>query len=189
MKHLKPGDKAPAFSAADQLGNRVSLADFKGRKVILYFYPHDLSPTCTVQACNLRDNYGALLAKGYVVLGVSEDDVKKHQRFADRNSLPFPLLADTDRKMLNDYGVWGEKKFMGRIFDGTHRTTFLIDEKGRIAHIIDKPVSADQAAQVIALWEGEAAAAPFRTPKKAPAAKKTTAKGAAVKKPVAKKKP
>lgn len=153
MKHLKQGDKAPAFKAKDQHGNTLSLADFKGKKVILYFYPHDNTPTCTTQACNLRDNHSKLLKKGYVVIGVSEDDEKSHLKFSDKFSLPFPILADADHKILEAYGVWGEKQFMGRTFDGTHRTTFLIDEKGKIDHIIVRPKSKTHADEILALWE------------------------------------
>lgn len=155
MTHLKEGDIAPSFTAIDQHGQSVSLADFKGKKVILYFYPHDMTPGCTTQSCNLRDHHSRLLSKGYVVLGVSEDDEKSHKKFADEYDLPFSLLVDESHTMLNDYGVWGEKEFMGRTFDGTHRTTFLIDEEGVIAHIIHKPDNGDHAAQIIELWEGD----------------------------------
>ncbi len=154
MMHLKEGDKAPAFKAKDQQGKTVSLADFKGKRVILYFYPHDDTPTCTTQACNLRDNYSALLKKGYIVIGVSEDNEKSHKKFSDKFNLPFPILVDEDHKLLEAYGVWGEKTFMGRTFDGTHRTTFLIDEKGKIAHIIYRPKNKAHAEEILALWEG-----------------------------------
>ncbi len=147
---LKTGDKAPSFSAKDQSGNTVRLSNYKGKKVALYFYPHDNTPTCTVQACNLRDNYQLLLAAGYHVIGVSTDDEKSHQKFAEKYHLPFPLIADTKQKIVRKYGVWGEKKFMGRIFDGTHRTTFLIDEKGIISNILRKPKSRDHAAEIMA---------------------------------------
>ena len=155
MTHLKEGDIAPSFTAIDQHGQSVSLADFKGKKVILYFYPHDMTPGCTTQSCNLRDHHSRLLSKGYVVLGVSEDDEKSHKKFADEYNLPFSLLVDESHTIINDYGVWGEKTFMGRTFDGTHRTTFLIDEEGVIAHIILKPDNGDHAAQIIELWEGD----------------------------------
>jgi len=139
MTHLKEGDKAPAFKGTDQHGNTVKLSDLKGKKVILYFYPRDMTPGCTAQACNLRDNYQVLLKKGYAVVGVSNDSEKSHQKFARKFDLPFPLLADEDRKIVEAYGVYGEKKFMGRIFDGIHRTTFLINEKGVIERIIERP--------------------------------------------------
>lgn len=118
MIKLKPGDKAPAFTGRDQSGNEVSLGAFRGSKVVLYFYPKDNTPGCTAQACNLRDNYEALLAKGYKVIGVSPDSEKSHQKFIEKYSLPFPLIADTEKKILQDYGVWGRKKFMGREYDG-----------------------------------------------------------------------
>lgn len=152
MKHLKEGDKAPAFKGTDQNGNTVSLTALKGKKVILYFYPHDNTPTCTDQACNLRDNYQVLLNKGFTVVGVSTDSEKSHQKFARKHDLPFPLLPDEDQKIVNAYGVWGEKKFMGRIFDGTHRTTFLINEKGIIEKIIDKVHSKTHAEEILEIW-------------------------------------
>lgn len=153
MMHLKEGDKAPVFKGKDQAGNLVSLSAFKGRKVILFFYPRDMTPTCTVQACNLRDNYQALLQKGYVVIGVSADTEKSHRKFADKYNLPFPLLADEDKKIVNQYGVYGEKKFMGRIFDGIHRTTFLINEKGIIDKIITRPNTKNHTAEILQLWQ------------------------------------
>jgi thioredoxin-dependent peroxiredoxin len=152
MKHLKQGDKAPAFTTTDQNGDKVSLKNFKGQKVALYFYPHDDTETCTKEACNLRDNYAALKKKGIVILGVSIDDEKSHKKFEKKYSLPFTLLVDTDKKIVNDYGVWGEKLFMGRIIVSTYRTTFLINEKGVIDHIIEKVVSKDHAKQIIETW-------------------------------------
>lgn len=150
---LKKGSKAPAFSGVDQNGQTISLADYRGKKVVLYFYPHDDTPTCTTQACNLRDHYSLLLRQGYTVIGVSEDSVKSHKKFEKKYSLPFPLIADETRKIIGQYGVWQLKKFMGREFMGTVRTTFLIDEKGLIKHIIEKPKSKDHAAEIIAAWE------------------------------------
>jgi len=138
MTQLKPGDKAPAFRGKDQNGNTVGLDDFKGHKLVIYFYPKDNTPGCTAQACNLRDNYDALLAKGYKVLGVSADSEQSHQKFIEKYDLPFPLIADTEKEMLKAYGVWGPKKFMGRTFDGIHRTTFIIDEKGIVAGVVTK---------------------------------------------------
>jgi len=152
MTHLKPKDKAPAFTTTDQNGDKVSLKDFKGQKVALYFYPHDDTETCTKEACNLRDNYAGLKKKGIVILGVSIDDEKSHKKFEKKYSLPFTLLVDTDKKIVNDYGVWGEKLFMGRIIVSTYRTTFLINEKGVIDHIIEKVVSKDHAKQILDAW-------------------------------------
>ena len=142
------GEKAPAFKEKDQDGNWVKLSDFKGTKLVLYFYPKDSTPTCTTQACNLRDNYEQLLAKGYKVLGVSVDDEKSHRKFIAKHNLPFPLLADTEHRMVNDYGVWGEKKMYGHTFMGDFRTTFVIDGKGRITEVITKVKSKDHAAQI-----------------------------------------
>lgn len=136
MFHLNEGDAAPAFSAPIETGETVSLSDFKGKKLVLYFYPKDDTPGCTAQACNLRDNYHSFLNKGYAVLGVSPDSVKKHVKFKEKFSLPFPLLSDEDHAVSEAYGVWGEKKFMGRAYMGIHRTTFVIDENGKIEHII-----------------------------------------------------
>ena len=152
MTTLKEGKKAPAFSGIDQNGNKISLADFKGKKVILYFYPKDDTPGCTAQACNLRDNHSTLIKQGYKVIGISTDSVKSHKKFENKYDLPFPLIADEARKIVEKYGVWGEKKFMGRIYDGTHRTTFLIDETGKIKKIIEKPDTKNQTQQVLDLW-------------------------------------
>jgi peroxiredoxin Q/BCP len=149
---LKPGDKAPSFTTTDQNGNKVSLKDFKGKKVVLYFYPHDDTETCTKEACNIRDNYAILKQKGIVVLGVSIDDEKSHKKFEKKYSLPFTLLVDTGKKIVNDYGVWGEKLFMGRTIVSTYRTTFLINEKGRIDHIIEKVISKSHAQQILEVW-------------------------------------
>ncbi|MBP1652887.1 MAG: Peroxiredoxin [Bacteroidetes bacterium] len=153
MTHLKEGDKAPIFKGVDQSGNMVSLSDLKGKKVILYFYPKDMTPGCTAQACNLRDNYTALLQKGYAVVGVSTDGEKSHQKFAEKYELPFPLLADEDKKIVEQYGVWGEKKFMGKVYDGTHRTTFLINENGVIDKIISKPDTKNHTEEILEIWK------------------------------------
>ena len=150
MKHLKIGDKAPDFNTTDQDDNKVTLADFKGKKLVLYFYPKDSTPGCTVQACDLRDNYDRLLSKGYNVLGVSADSAKRHKNFIEKNNLPFPLLMDEEKKIIIDYGVWGLKKFMGKEYDGIHRTTFIIDEKGVIEEIIEKVKTKEHTAQIIA---------------------------------------
>lgn len=149
MITLKEGDKAPDFTGIDQDGKKVKLSSFKGKKVILYFYPKDLTSTCTVQACNLRDNYAKLTKKGYVVIGVSPDDVKSHQKFIEKNELPFLLIADTTQEILNAYGVWGEKSMYGRKYMGVHRTTFVIDEKGKIERVILKPKSSQHAEEIL----------------------------------------
>ncbi len=149
---LKKGDKAPAFAAADQDGNIHALKDYKGKKVALYFYPHDNTETCTKEACNLRDNFDMLKNKGVIVIGVSTDDQKSHKRFEKKYSLPFTLLVDTGEKIVNDYGVWDWKTFMGRTYMGTLRTTFLINEKGKIDHIIEKVISGDHANQIVDTW-------------------------------------
>lgn len=153
MGNLNEGDKAPVFKGHDQHGKTVSLTDFKGKRVVLYFYPKDNTPGCTAQACNLRDNYDALLKKGYVVVGVSTDSEESHQKFIEKFDLPFTLLADEDKKIVNQYGVWGEKQMMGKTYDGIHRTTFLIDEKGVIAHIIKKPDTKNHTEEILELWK------------------------------------
>jgi peroxiredoxin Q/BCP len=149
---LQPGTSAPDFTAKDQNGNTVSLSDFRGKKVALYFYPQDNTPTCTEQACNLRDNIGKLRRKGITVLGVSTDSERKHQNFIKKYSLPFPLLADTDHKLVDAFGVWGEKTLFGRKYMGTYRVTFLIDQQGKIAHVIDKVSAKDHAGQILKAW-------------------------------------
>ncbi len=149
MSHLQEGQKAPAFQGKDQDGKTIRLKDFAGKKLVLYFYPQDDTPTCTVQACNLRDNYAALQAAGYAVLGVSPDTVEKHKKFGTKHALPFPLLADVDRKVIDLYGVWGEKQMYGRKYEGLIRTTFVIDEKGIIQFIIRKPKSKQHAEEVM----------------------------------------
>ena len=141
MTHLTEGMKAPGFKAKDQNGHPVSLEDFKGKKIVLYFYPEDDTPTCTVEACNLRDNYETLEKKGLVILGVSPDNEKKHKKFEEKYTLPFTLIADPGKKIIEKYGVWGEKNLYGRKYMGLHRTTFLIDEKGTIQKIFRKPKS------------------------------------------------
>jgi len=153
MTELKEGDKAPDFSAKDQDGNTVSLSDFKGKNVILYFYPQDDTPTCTKEACNYRDNYQSLLSKGFAVVGVSFDTEKSHKKFIKKYSLPFPLIADTDKKIIEDYGVWGEKTTFGRTYMGTFRTTFVIDKNGVISHVIRKVESGKASQQVLDLLQ------------------------------------
>ena len=145
------GKKAPAFKAKDQNGKTISLADFKGNNVVLYFYPQDGTPTCTVQACNLRDHFGVLRNKNYVVVGVSPDDVGKHKKFEDKHDLPFTLIADTDLKVIKKYGVWGEKMMYGKKYMGLIRTTFLIDKNGVIRHVIEKPKAKEHAKEILAM--------------------------------------
>lgn len=149
MNTLKVGDKAPNFEALDQNGNTVKLADYKGKKLVLFFYPKASTPGCTIEACNLRDNYHSFLAKGYDVLGVSADAAKRQQNFIAKNELPFPLLADEDKTVINAFGVWGPKKFMGREFDGIHRVTFIIDEQGIIEEVISKVKTKEHASQIL----------------------------------------
>ncbi|MBD1433155.1 thioredoxin-dependent thiol peroxidase [Sphingobacterium sp. DN00404] len=138
MKKLEIGDKAPAIEAKNQSGETIKLSDFKGKKVILYFYPKDNTPGCTTEACNFRDNYQSLVKDGFEVIGVSIDNEQSHQKFISKFDLPFNLLADDDQKIVNDYGVWVEKNMYGRKYMGTARTTFVIDEDGIIQHIIKK---------------------------------------------------
>ncbi|MGV3541533.1 MAG: thioredoxin-dependent thiol peroxidase [Rufibacter sp.] len=146
---LEIGQTAPDFEARDQDGNTVKLSDYRGKKVVLYFYPKDDTPGCTAQACSLRDNYDALLAKGLVVLGVSVDDEKKHRKFIEKYNLPFPLLADTEKDIVEKYGVWQEKSMYGRKYMGTMRYTFVIDEEGKIEDIITKVDTKNHAAQLL----------------------------------------
>ncbi len=146
---LQIGDKAPVFEAKNQDGKVIKLSDFRGKKIVLYFYPKDSTPACTAQACSLRDNYEAFLAKGYVVLGVSIDNEKSHKKFADKYQLPFPLLADTEHHIVEAYGVWGEKMLYGKKYMGTIRTTFVIDEHGNIQEIISKIDTKNHAEQVL----------------------------------------
>ncbi|HZG25195.1 MAG TPA: thioredoxin-dependent thiol peroxidase [Chitinophagaceae bacterium] len=149
MTDLKEGDKAPVFSGTDQSGNKVSLTAYKGQKVVLYFYPQDDTPTCTVQACNLRDNYALLKQHGFAVLGVSPDDEASHRKFESKYQLPFPLIADPKHIIINKYKVWGEKLLYGRTYMGLHRTTFVIDEKGIIRKIFLKPRSKQHAEDIL----------------------------------------
>ncbi len=135
---LKTGETAPLFSGKDGNGEIISLKDFKGKKVVLFFYPKDDTPGCTAEACNLRDNYSLLKKKGYAVIGISADEQKKHKKYSTKYNLPFPLIADVDKEIIKAYDVWGEKQFMGRIVDGILRTTFIIDELGKIEKVITK---------------------------------------------------
>lgn len=156
MKHLRPGDKAPVFSAKDENGNTINLTDYLGKKVVIYFYPKDNTPGCTAQACNIRDNYDAILDRDIVILGVSADTGAKHQSFIAKYDLPFSLIADVDRELLNLYGVWGEKKFMGKTYDGIHRTTFVLDESHVIVEIINKPKTKEHTEEILEIYKESA---------------------------------
>ena len=149
MTTLKVGDKAPNFEALDQDGKTIKLKDYSGKKLVVFFYPKASTPGCTVEACNLRDNYQSFLAKGFDVLGVSADSAKRQQNFINKNELPFPLLADEDKTVIHAFGVWGPKKFMGREYDGIHRTTFVIDEKGTIENVITKVKTKKHTSQIL----------------------------------------
>jgi peroxiredoxin Q/BCP len=149
MTTLTKGDKAPDFKAADQDGALHSLADYTGKKLVVFFYPKADTPGCTVEACDLRDNYHRFIAQNYELLGVSADSPKKLLKFKDKYKLPFPLIADEDKTMLNAFGVWGPKKFMGRTYDGIHRTTFVIDENGIIEDIITSVKTKEHSAQIL----------------------------------------
>ena len=149
MNILQPGDSIPPFTTVDQDENIVRSTDMAGKKSIVFFYPKANTPGCTAEACNLRDHYNVLQDKGFQLFGVSADAPKKQKNFADKYELPFPLLADEDKSVINAFGVWGPKKFMGKEYDGIHRTTFLIDEKGRIEKVISKVKTKDHAAQIL----------------------------------------
>jgi thioredoxin-dependent peroxiredoxin len=149
MKTLKAGDKVPHFTAKDEKGNTVSLTDYKGKKLIVFFYPKANTPGCTAEACSLRDHYAELKAKGYELLGVSADSAKQQQSFKNKYAFPFPLLADEDKTVLHVFGVWGPKKFMGKTFDGIHRTTFIIDRNGIVERVIDKVNTKAHAEQIL----------------------------------------
>jgi len=153
MAILAEGLKAPSFTGKDQDGKKVSLADFKGKKLVLYFYPQDNTPTCTLQACNLRDNFSALQKEGIVVIGVSPDEVAKHKKFETKFELPFTLLADPELSIIDKYGVWGEKSMYGKNYMGLLRTTFLIDENGIIKKIFSKPKSKEHSEEILKAWK------------------------------------
>lgn len=146
---LKAGQKAPENLGTDQSGKEHKLSDYKGKKLVVFFYPKASTPGCTVEACDLRDNHHRFLAQGYEILGVSADDSKRQTNFKEKNGLPFPLIADTDRKVIEAFGVWGEKKFMGRTYDGIHRTTFIIDQNGIIEEVIDKVKTKEHTKQIL----------------------------------------
>ena len=149
MTTLKEGDNAPQFSAKDQDGKIHKLEDYKGKKLVVFFYPKASTPGCTAEACNLRDNWERFQAEGFEILGVSADSEKRQQNFKNKYELPFPLLADEDKEVINAFGVWGPKKFMGKEYDGIHRTTFVIDENGKISEVISKVKTKDHAAQIL----------------------------------------
>lgn len=150
MNMLKVGDKVPDFSAKDQDGNTINLSDYKGKKLVVFFYPKASTPGCTAEACNLRDNYKELRAQGYELLGVSADSQKRQHNFKTKYEFPFPLLADEDHTVINTFGVWGPKKFMGREYDGIHRATFVINGDGFVENVIEKVKTKDHAAQILA---------------------------------------
>jgi len=154
MTKLQPGDLAPPFEGKTQGGKQVSLDDYRGKKLILFFYPRDNTPGCTAEVCSLRDGYDELRAMGFELLGVSPDGEKKHEGFIQKYRLPFPLIADENKEILRAYGAWGPKKLYGKLFDGVNRSTFIIDETGKIMHIIDKVKTGDHARQIIALTRG-----------------------------------
>ncbi|NAS30474.1 thioredoxin-dependent thiol peroxidase [Flavobacteriaceae bacterium R38] len=149
MNTLKEGDKVPDFTVKDQDGNDISLSDYTGKKLVVFFYPKANTPGCTLEACNLRDHYSELQEAGYELLGVSADSQKKQANFRNKFEFPFPLLADEDKTVINTFGVWGPKKFMGREFDGIHRKTFIINESGVVDRVIDKVKTKDHAAQIL----------------------------------------
>lgn len=149
MTTLKIGDKAPDFNCEDQDGNMIQLTDYKGKKLVLFFYPKASTPGCTVEACDLRDHHHTFQAKGYEILGVSADSQKRQSNFRNKYEFPYPLLADEDKKVINAFGVWGPKKFMGREYDGIHRTTFVIDENGLIENVILKVKTKEHSNQIL----------------------------------------
>lgn len=153
MAILEEGKKAPAFKGIDQNGKPVSLADYKGKKLVLYFYPKDSTPTCTVQACNIRDNFSALKKAGIHIIGISADDVKSHKKFEEKHQLPFTIIADTERTIIDKFGVWGEKQLYGKKYMGLLRTTFLINEKGVVVKVIEKPKSKQHAEEILEAWQ------------------------------------
>lgn len=151
MKTLEIGDQVPSFEGVDQNDEKVSSSDFSGGKWAVYFYPKDNTPGCTAQACSLRDGYAELLKNGIKVLGVSADSVKSHDKFSTKFTLPFPLLSDESKEVIHAFGVWGPKKFMGREYEGIHRITFVMDESGKVLHVIQKPKTKDHANEILQL--------------------------------------
>jgi peroxiredoxin Q/BCP len=177
---LKPGDAAPEFTTKDQDGNPVSLKDFRGKKVVLYFYPNDMTPGCTAESCSLRDNYKALQNQGYVGMGISSNDEKSHRKFIEKESLPFSLLADVDKSVHRKYGTWVKKSMYGRDYMGTARVTFVIDEKGTISEVIEKVDTRNHASQILS--PGTATKVSATPPPKSRADSKPTGRGAAKRK-------
>jgi len=149
MNTLKVGDKVPNFKSIDQDGNTIQFNEYQGKKLVVFFYPKASTPGCTVEACNLRDNFELLKEKGFELLGVSADNQKRQTNFRNKYNIPFPLLADENKEVINTFGVWGLKKFMGREYDGIHRKTFLIDEKGFVIRVIDKVKTKSHASQIL----------------------------------------
>lgn len=149
MTHLKPGDKAPNFTALDQEGNTISLSDYKGKKLVVFFYPKASTPGCTAEACNLNDNYDRFKARGYDILGVSADSAKRQANFKNKFGFQYPLLADEDKAVIEAFGVWGPKKFMGKEYDGIHRTTFVVDENGILEDVITKVKTKEHTDQIL----------------------------------------
>lgn len=150
---LAAGKKAPNFTGIDQNGQTVKLSGWAGKNIVLYFYPKDNTPTCTVQACNLKENYALLQKAGFEVIGISTDGVKSHKKFETKFALPFTLIADEQHAIAEKYGVWGEKKFMGKVYDGIHRTTFLINAAGKIVHVISKPDTKNHTQEILDIWQ------------------------------------
>ena len=149
MTTIKPGDKAPDFESINQDGNKIKLSDFNNKKLVLFFYPKASTPGCTIEACNLSDNYELFKAKGYAILGVSADSPKRQLNFKNKFGFPYDLIADEDKIIINSYGVWGPKKFMGREYDGIHRTTFIIDENGYVSDVITKVKTKEHTSQIL----------------------------------------
>lgn len=152
MNTIKAGDKAPDFKVVNQNNVEVSLGDFKGKKLILFFYPKDNTPGCTAESCNLRDNYSQLNSLGFEILGVSADSIESHQKFIAKYDLPFDLLSDTNRELIQSFGVWGPKKFMGKEYEGIHRTTFIIDENGIVEKVFSKVKTKEHSEQILKLY-------------------------------------
>ncbi len=153
MEELKIGDMSPQFEGKDQDGNIIQLSSYLGKKTVLFFYPKDSTPGCTTEACNLRDNYLRLQSKGFEIIGISVDSQKSHQKFIDKNKLPYPLISDTEKEIVTKFGVWGEKKFMGRTYLGTKRVTFVLDENGIIERIFDKVDTKKHAEQILTSYK------------------------------------
>ena len=152
MNKLSIGSALPAFTGIDQNGEELNASSFNGKRLVIYFYPKDNTPGCTAQACSLRDDYSLLTENNITILGVSADSVSSHKKFIDKFNLPFPLISDTDKVLLNLFGVWGEKKFMGKIYDGIHRTTILFDENGVLMSVIEKPNTKNHSSEILAIY-------------------------------------